>query len=258
MTAPGLPPDDTSAPPARRGRLPRRLIVRAALLGLVVVGAFVALRFTPLRDHLTLEAAIALFEGLRAQWWSPLLLMSAFAVVGSVGMPVSPLVAAGGVVFGIGFGTLYNTIGLVLGAAAAYAVARWAGRELVVHLAGDKLRKAEAAFERHGFWPLVQVRFVPLPFSIVNYAAALAGVRPVRFLVASAIGLGPSTLMHTYFAHRLVYATNAQRPGILALYVGAIATLALLSSLPTLHVALRQRRLRRRLAQGLERDEPPA
>ena len=44
---------------------------------------------------------------------------------------------------------------------------------------------------------------MPIGFSVINFAAALACVNARRFLLATLIGLIPSTLMHTYFIAEL-------------------------------------------------------
>ena len=184
-------------------RPPRALILRAAAFVAFVAAGFLAFRFTPLAEYLSEEKLLATFEALRHTWWAPLLLIGLYAALSPLGVPVSPLMLGGGAVFGFLYGSLYNTVGLALGASLSYLLARQLGREFVVHLTGGKLRRAEALFAAHGFWPLVQTRFVPLPFAVVNFGAALAGIGPGRFLLATIIGLVPSTLMHTYFISAL-------------------------------------------------------
>jgi uncharacterized membrane protein YdjX (TVP38/TMEM64 family) len=80
------------------------------------------------------------------------------------------------------------------------------------------MRRAERAFQRHGFWPLVQTRFLPLPFPVVNFGAALAGIGSAMFLSASFLGLFPSTLIHTYFIATLMEVESQQRVGYLIAY----------------------------------------
>jgi uncharacterized membrane protein YdjX (TVP38/TMEM64 family) len=147
-------------------------------------------------------------------------------------------------VFGFWYGSLYNMLGLLFGAMIAFWVGRALGREAIVHLAGDRLRKAERLFERRGFWPLVQVRFLPIPFSVVSYAAALAGVPNFRYFVTSLIGLAPATLVHTYFVPKLLYsAIEGGKPiGLSIAYLGAILLLNLVAGWPTLQEAMRRRK----------------
>ena len=52
------------------------------------------------------------------------------------------------------------------------------------------------------------MRFLPIPFQLVNAAAAVVGVRFAKFFVASAIGMLPPTAILTYFASALLAAAN--------------------------------------------------
>lgn len=232
---------ETSPPP---GISRRKLFLRLGILLLLAVSGFVAVRFTPLGEYLDKDKLIALFEQLRGEWWSPLLLIAGYCVSAPIGLPASPLLVSGGMVFGPWYGSLYNMIGLILGAMLSFWVARGLGREAVVHLAGDRLRKAERLFERRGFWPLVQVRFLPIPFAIVSYAAALAGVSNFRYFITSLIGLAPITLVHTYFVPKLLYsAIEGGRPlGLSITYVALLLLLNVVAGWPTLQEALRRRK----------------
>lgn len=183
-----------------------RLLLRLALLAALLLSGFVLVRYTHLGELLEKERMVALFESLAGEWWTPLLLVASFCGAAPLGLPASPFLVAGGVVFGFVLGSVYNILGLLLGAMIGFGVAKALGREAIVQLAGPKLRRAEILFEKRGFWPLVQVRFLPIPFSVVGYAAALAGVSAGRYLLTSALGLVPATVLHTYYAPKLLLA----------------------------------------------------
>jgi uncharacterized membrane protein YdjX (TVP38/TMEM64 family) len=191
--------------------------LRGAVLVAVVLAGFLLFRMTPLGELLTEERMTTLIGEVRGVWWSPVLLLALYLVLAPMGMPMSPLIVAGAV-FGVRFGSLYNLTGLFFGAVASYGLARLLGRDFVLHLSGERLRRAEGLMERHGFWPLVQTRFLPLPFPVVNYGAALAGVDLPRFVAASVVGLVPSTLMHTFFIAMLFESSGGQRIALLVTY----------------------------------------
>ena len=86
-----------------------------------------------------------------------------------------------------------------MGGTISFLLVKVLGRDFVVHIFGDKLDGVEKVLAKHSFWALVQVRFMPVPYSIVNYAAALAGVPALRFIAATTLGMVPATLVHTYF-----------------------------------------------------------
>lgn len=247
----GVPPapgDSGAATNSRRGA-----IARFAVFALIVAAGFAAFQLTPLRDYLSREALLALLSTLRAAWWAPALLVGLYLVLAPVGLPMMPLMFAGGAIFGWAWGSLYNFIGLCLGALSSFLLARTLGRGLIVQLLGTRLKKIERLVSRHGFWALVRIRFVPAPFALINFGAALAGVRLPVFALATAIGLTPTTLLFTYFSAVLADTAAADRAGVLRTVSFALAGLLLLTLLPSLVSAVRRwRRYRDVLAMRKE------
>jgi uncharacterized membrane protein YdjX (TVP38/TMEM64 family) len=239
VTAPGIAPDSIPEP---RGRLPRHLLLRFLLLMAIVGGGFIALRWTPARDLLTKEAMIATFEGLRESWWAPLVLVASYVVLCPLGVPATPMLVTGGIVFGTLGGWGLSFLGAMLAGGVTYLLGRVLGRDFVVHFFGRRLKKVERAIARRGFWGLVGVRFMPLPYTLVNYCAALAGVRPGMFLLTTAVGIAPITLLFSYFAASLAAAAGPERSGVLVQLVAASLVLLTLSLAPHAWTALRRRK----------------
>lgn len=241
-----IDPDDPDAPEAV-GATPRRIVLRFLLFVVLVGAAFVVFRFTPLgetfREQLAPERLMAIRDDLQEQWWTGPALLLAYAVLAPLGAPVSPLMFAGGAIFGTLLGATYNFFGTFIGASLSYLLARGLGRDLIVHLAGARLQRVERLIARRGFWPLVRTRFLPIPFPLVNWGAALAGVPVGLFLITTAIGLVPANLVYTYFAAALVDAVGGDRTGVLLQMGLAVLALLTLSFLPNFLTA-RQRRKR--------------
>lgn len=221
-----MPPSPPAAPPSRRLR---GALVRFAVLVAIVVAGVALFRWGPLAERLDAAELLATLRAIGDEPWAPAALIAAYVVLCPLGVPVSPLMLAGGIVFGFATGTLVNFAGTWLGAAATFAVARLLGRDLVAQLLGPRLAAIERTVERHGFWTLMRLRFVPIPYAAVNYAAALAGVRPGTFLAATAIGLAPATALITYFADALSKAAAGERSGVLIQLGTAFAALLLLT-----------------------------
>jgi uncharacterized membrane protein YdjX (TVP38/TMEM64 family) len=171
----------------------------------------------------------ALLDTLAANPWSPIWLLGLWAVLCPLGVPVTPLVLAAGAVFGLGLGWLYNMIGAMLGASLSYYLAGKLGRELIVRLVGERReRQVEEVVHRHGFGFVMRSRLLPIPFALVNYAAALAGFPFRRFAAATFLGLLPALLLYTWFADALVRAATTERAGlVLNLGLVLLAMLAL-------------------------------
>lgn len=232
----GSPPRLKAAP-----RVPRHLVVRFAALVVIVLAGFVVLRFTPLAEYVTLEKISALFERLREIWWAPLALLAAYVILCPLGVPATPLMITGGVVFGLFPGAVYNVVGTWLGGAATYFMGRFLGRDFVVHLVGNRLKKVERALARRGFWSLVGARFVPLPFPVVNYGMALGGIRPGLFLVTTALGLTPGVTLFTYFASAFAKLAGPERSQIYVQFAVATLLLLLLTVVPQVWVARKRK-----------------
>jgi len=218
-------------------------LARFLLLIAVVAAAFAAVRWTPLGGYLEQQALADLLARLRAAWWAPAALVGLYVVISPLGIPVTPLVFASGAVFGAAWGAVWNWLGCVLGAAVSYGFARGLGREFVARLTRGRLRRVERRLARTDFWSLVAIRFVPLPFPLVNFGAALAGVPPGRFLAASALGLAPSVGVYTLLATVLMrIAAGGEGGAAGAAAALAVALLLVLTFLPRWWLARRRRR----------------
>lgn len=223
----------------RLKHIPNKIWVRLFLLVAMLAGGAALILWTPVGDYFTEARMIGLLEEVRALWWAPLALILTYTIITPMGfIPVSPLLVAGGVVFGPFWGSIYNVTGLLSGALFGFLVARFLGRDFVVQLAGSKLKRAELLFERQGFWPLVQTRFLPIPFGLISYGAALAGVGIGRFMLTSAIGILPSTTVHTYFAPRMLTDPD---PIVGVIYLAILFSFNVIVGWPSIRERLRRR-----------------
>jgi uncharacterized membrane protein YdjX (TVP38/TMEM64 family) len=227
-----------------RGSL-QRAAIRFGLLVVLLGAGFVLVRFTPVGEYLTAERLQEMLGRVRGAWWTPLALVGLTTLLGAVGVPATPFLIAGAAIFGPLWGTLWNWLGVLLASAAGYLLARALGREFVERIGGDKVRRAERILHRRGFLPLVAARFVPIPFSLVNAAAAVVGVRLMKFLTATAIGLLPPIAIITYFTSALLHAASGDRAAIARQLTFALLGAAFLVFLP-IGIRRRQRQLRLR------------
>lgn len=193
---------------------------KVLILAILIAAGLLAVLFTPVNDYFLEPGLRELLASLRGVWWTPFVVIVLLVIASPVGIPTTPLLL-GGTAFGVWTGSFYNTVGLILGAALSYELARALGRDFVVAVTGDRIRGIERRFQRFAFWPLVQLNFMPLPFPVVNFGAALSGVPRTLFLSAMTVGLIPSTVLHTYFMHALVASDWDTRGVLLALYIAA-------------------------------------
>ena len=238
---PSAPQPDPGAPsPGEDDLLPsrRRAILRFLLLVAVIAAGFAVFRFTPLAHYADREVLVATFDALRHSWWAPLLFVGLWTVLSPLGFPGTPLLFAGAVVFGVSWGTAYNLIGSFFGAVAAYLMAGTLGRDFIRHIAGERLRKIEQMLDRHGFWTVFRLRFLPLPYPLINFASALVGI-PLRvFAPATLLGILLPTFLYTYLWATLFSTFTGEVSGSATLAVlqekAALAGVMALTFLPRL------------------------
>lgn len=217
---------------------------------------FAVFRFTPLREMLREDQLAATLSGLRSAWWSPLALFGLYLALVPIGLPLTPLLLAGGLLFGPFWGWVVSYAGSYVAGVLSYFLGRALGRDFITQVFGDRLKKFERILHRHGFWALVRVRFLPVPFPVVNYGAALAGVRPMTFVVSTALGLAPAIFAFNYFAASLGRAAEGSRGAVVGQLALAVVGLLLISLIPS--VVSRWRRVRRYRALRTQRSERPA
>jgi uncharacterized membrane protein YdjX (TVP38/TMEM64 family) len=234
---------------ATGSNVPRGVWLRALLLVVAVAAGFVVLRWSPVAEMVSEERLLELIATIRGLWWAPPVLIVLYTVFTCFAVPVVPLIVAGAA-FGPLHGFLYNMTGIFIGAAVSYCLALALGRDFVSHVAGRRLQRAERILRRHGFWPLVQTRFLPIPSTAVNFGAALAGVPPGMFLAASLVGLFPSTLIHSFFIAKMIETTGRDRLAYGVGYGLAFVFFNLLIGIPWF---VSQRRRRRRYHALLDR-----
>jgi uncharacterized membrane protein YdjX (TVP38/TMEM64 family) len=231
------------------------LYLRFGLFAVLLVAGFLAVRSDAVRDQLEIENLVATLERVRGEPLAAPVYVAATAVLAAVGFPASPLVFAGGAVFGALAGGALAYLGTLGGALLSFGLGRTLARGLVVHLLGARLAKLEALLERHGFWALFRMRYVPVPFALTNYGASLAGLPFSIYAWSTAAALVPVTFLYTYFAASLVEVAAAERAGVLRnLLIATLAVLAL-SFLPPRISAWRRRRGR---TPGAAPAPPPA
>lgn len=213
----------------------RSALLRAGLLALVLASAFAAARWTPLAEWLQRDLLVERIDALRATPWAAPGLVGLLVFFSVIGLPVSPVIFAAAAVFGPVGGFFYSFVGCVIGAAAGFGAGRWLGTDLVRRLVGPKRFAAMTnLWERHGFWTMFRVRFLPIPFPVVNYGAALAGISVGTFLTATVLGLIIPLAVWSYLFHTLIEATSGEQGGVIVKGLLALAGFLAISFLPAL------------------------
>ena len=133
--------------------------------------------------------------------WAPAVYMAAFAVLPAFFFPVAVLALAGGLLFGLWWGSVYTFLGAMVNCTVMFMLSRSIGYESVKALVERRLsekwqKRLEAAAGREGFVLLVVLRLIPaVPYNLINYAFGLTRMGYPAYLLGSAIGIIPGTLV---------------------------------------------------------------
>jgi uncharacterized membrane protein YdjX (TVP38/TMEM64 family) len=135
-------------------------------------------------------------EVVAAGAWAPLLFVALQALVTITPLPRTVFTVAAGVLFGALWGLLLTIIGTAFAALAAYGLVRWVGGPLVArHEHRPGFTWVRSRLDRSGLLAMVSLRLLPMvPFSVLNYAAGVAKVRLVPYLVGTVLGVLPGTV----------------------------------------------------------------
>ncbi|MFY2789193.1 VTT domain-containing protein [Rhodococcus sp. MALMAid1271] len=129
--------------------------------------------------------------------WGIALFVVLYAVLSATPFPASTLTIASGLLFGLAVGATVVVFAATMGAYLGYWGARALGRGQVARTEWDKLRRLDAMLGRRGLLSVLLVRLVPLPFSLVNYAAGVSAVGQRDYVVGTMIGIVPATVAYT-------------------------------------------------------------
>ncbi|MCZ2402527.1 TVP38/TMEM64 family protein [Paenarthrobacter sp. Z7-10] len=168
----------------------RQLIFRVAILLVVVAAVTVIALVFPLPSVTEIRGRFG-----TSGWWGPVAFILSYAILTLAPVPKSVLSVAAGLVFGLAGGLAIVFSAAILGAAAAFWLGRWLGREAVEKFTGARVEKVDRLLRRRGLVAVIGVRLVPvLPFTAINYAAGLTSIRWWPYFLGTAIGILPGTV----------------------------------------------------------------
>jgi uncharacterized membrane protein YdjX (TVP38/TMEM64 family) len=130
------------------------------------------------------------------------------------------------VAFGPLFGFAYAYTGILVAAAATFWLGLKMDRNTVRRIAGVRLDRIARVMRLRGALAMTAVRLVPLgPFAVVNIVAGAIRIRLRDFLIGSAIGILPGTLVATVFGDQLVEGLRDPRAMNVWLILGMVVIL---------------------------------
>ncbi|MBW2368953.1 MAG: TVP38/TMEM64 family protein [Deltaproteobacteria bacterium] len=175
----------------------KKALMKALGLAVFVMTAIVLIRYTPIRNYLSVEALKSFLE--TAGFWAPVTYMLIYAVGVCLFLPGTLLTGLGAAIFGAYWGFVYVWIGAMAGAGAAFFIGRTLGREFAASLIGDKLKKYDDAIGRNGFATVLYLRLVYFPFTPMNFGMGLTKVTFKDYFAGTGLGIIVGTFIFTFF-----------------------------------------------------------
>lgn len=128
--------------------------------------------------------------------WAPVLFVLLQIAVTAAPVPRTVFTLAAGVLFGSAVGVLVALTATVAGALVAFLAVRRLGAPLSAWWAEHSaIRWLRDRLDRNGVLAVASLRLIaPLPFSVVNYAAGLSGVRLRAYALGTSLGILPGTV----------------------------------------------------------------
>jgi uncharacterized membrane protein YdjX (TVP38/TMEM64 family) len=215
-------------PRQRRGLCSRTSIwPRLALLGVFAL-AITAFFYFDADRHLTFEALKNNRDRLLAYTQqhyvsSVLTFIGLYILQSTLSLPGSIIFTlAGGLLFGVILGTLYDVVACTIGATLGFLSSRYIFRDWLLRRCGERLRGFQEGFKKDGFSYLLSLRLMPiLPYFLINLLSGLTTIRVRSFVLATLLGSIPITF---------IYANAGQQIGSVN-ELGDIATPGVVGSL---------------------------
>jgi len=205
---------------------------------IVILLFIIALFFIPSVQNLFLDL-VSLFKDLDVVVikeyilsfgiWAPIIsfLLMIFQSIAAP-LPAFLITFANAALFGWVLGAMLSWFSALVGAILCFYIARWLGRDVVEKLTSrTALESVDGFFDKHGKYAILIARLLPfISFDIVSYAAGLTKMKIKDFVIATAIGQLPATIIYSYAGEMLTGGTKMFVFGLLSLF--AFSTLVYL------------------------------
>jgi uncharacterized membrane protein YdjX (TVP38/TMEM64 family) len=178
-----------------------RTLLKSIIFIVFVVLAVCILRITPAKSFLTPQAFDLFLEALG--FWGPFVFILIFAAGICLLVPTSILALLGAALFGSSRGFIYAWIGALAGSCVAFFIGRTMGRDFVVSLMGDRLKKFDDAIERNGFATVLYLRLLNTPFTYMNFGIGLTKINFLDYLLGTGLGIIVSIFVLTFLGGTL-------------------------------------------------------
>lgn len=202
------------APPATPSRAPVWRKSLLLLLALLLVGA--AFRWLPggfSRDRLVAALAVRGASGAA-------ILVLAGGLLSAIGVPRQVVAFVCGYAAGVWYGAVLGMAAQMLGCAADFAWARGLARDWVARRMRGRIARIDGFLAARPFTATVSLRLLPVGNNLaLNLLAGVSGIATLPFLLGTAVGYLPQTLIFTLIGSGVHVARGVQLALGVALFV---------------------------------------
>ncbi len=125
-----------------------------------------------------------------------LLFLGMAAAATALGVPRQAISFLAGYAFDVVLGTLFAVLATVAGCLLSFCFARWFGRRLVTQRFAARIRNINAFIHDHTLSMTLLIRLLPAGNNLLtNLAAGVSGVRATPFVLGSALGYIPQSMV---------------------------------------------------------------
>ncbi len=171
---------------------------RIFLKGLVLIAIFVGVAYLFEISHLRTMLDKAWIDAeIRGKGISGELLFVGVGVVATaIGVPRQAVSFLAGYAFGFQVGTALGVLATLGGCIVTFFFARWFGRDLVAARFSRRIRRLDSFIHDNTFSMTLLIRLLPAGSNLItSLGAGVTGVRALPFLLGSALGYIPQTLV---------------------------------------------------------------
>ena len=177
---------------------------KSRIILLIAIVALIGLFFAfDLQRYLTLDALKSKQSAMLVYYQAnPILTifvyMLIYIVTTALSLPgATILTLAGGVIFGLGMGTLLVSFASTIGASLVFLAARFLFRDVVKAKFGERLSTIDKGMASEGAFYLFTLRLVPaVPFFMINLLMGLTSLKLWTFYWVSQVGMLAGTLVY--------------------------------------------------------------
>lgn len=183
--------EEADSQPSFLARHWQKLVALAIWIGLIAAFTW----YTTMNDLSPTEGVLRIIYTMQTSAYGPLIYILLYALRPLTLFSSVLLTVAGGFVFGPAWGVFYTVIAANISATVAYVIGRYFGKGMLDGLNSEGfVQRWTDRMRENSFITVLIMRFIFLPYDLVNYLAGFLRISWLPFIAATIIGSIPGTI----------------------------------------------------------------